>query len=77
MARQGRKVELTTRGKHIVSFRVNKDEKTMIDHWARKNGLSTSSVLRAMFYSMQGSAEEIFSKFKEGELSSDLNRINQ
>jgi pyruvate-formate lyase len=39
----------------------------MIDRWARKSGLNTSSVLRAMFYALQGSVEDVIGKYKAKE----------
>lgn len=77
MGRQNSKYQSATRDSHIVSFQVNREEKTMIDRWARKNGMSTSSVLRAMFYSGQSLTDDVFSDFKEHKLSRKLNRINQ
>jgi hypothetical protein len=35
--------------KHVVSFRVNEEEKRVISKLASKAGLSTSSVMRAIF----------------------------
>lgn len=56
--------EGVTNGKHVVSFRVNNEEKKIIDRWAKMNGLSTSSVLRAMFNSVRESREDVFGKYK-------------
>ncbi len=62
-----RKTKQSNETNHIVSFRVSIEEKKMIDRWAKKNGMNTSSVLRAMFHYLQGSAEEAFSQYKESE----------
>lgn len=36
--------------KHVVSFRVNEEEKRAINKLASKTGLSTSSVMRVLFF---------------------------
>lgn len=77
MGRHNCKFKLATDSKHIVSFRVSNEEKKLIDRLAKKNGMNTTSVLRAMLYSLKGAAEEVFSQYKENNIPKNFKRIDQ
>jgi hypothetical protein len=67
MRKENCKDKKTTDNNTIVSFRASIEEKMMIEKWAKKNNLNTSSVLRAMIHYLQGSADDVFKQYKTSE----------